>query len=122
LRDPGPDPVRFLGWLALLVALVLQAVGLYSASAPGPEVGVPGMDKVGHLVAFAVPAALAWLLGARWVVVALVLHALLSEPLQAWVAPLREPDPLDAVADLVGIALGVTVARALRRRSAIMGG
>ena len=106
--------------MALLVALVLQAVGLYSASMPGPDVGVPGVDKVGHLMAFAVPAGLAWLLGARWVVVALVVHALVSEPVQAWVAPLRQPDPLDALADLVGIALGVAVARALLRRSAIM--
>ena len=106
--------------MALLVALVLQAVGLYSASMPGPDVGVPGVDKVGHLMAFAVPAALAWLLGARWLVVALVVHALVSEPLQSWVAPLRQPDPLDALADLLGIALGVAVARALLRRSAIM--
>ena len=108
--------------MALLVALVLQAVGLYSASMPGPDVGVPGVDKVGHLMAFAVPAALAWLLGARWLVVALVVHALVSEPLQSWVAPLRQPDPLDALADLLGIALGVAVARALLRRSAIMEG
>lgn len=98
----------------------MQAVGLYSQTAPGPDVGAPGLDKVGHLLAFGVPAALAWLLGARWLVVAFVLHALVSEPLQARVAPLREPDLLDAVADLVGIAAGVAVARALRRRSAIM--
>ena len=104
-----------------MVTLVLQVVGLYSATAPGPQEGPAGLDKIGHLLVFAVPAALAWLLGARWLVVVLVLHALVSEPLQSWVAPLREPDPLDAVADLLGVALGVAVARALRRRSAIMG-
>lgn len=103
-----------------MVSLVLQVVGLYAPSAPGPPEGPPGLDKIGHLVAFAVPAALAWLLGARWVVVALVLHALVSEPLQSWVAPLRQPDVLDAVADLVGVALGVAVARALGRSSAMM--
>lgn len=106
--------------MALAVALVLQVVGLYSASVPGPDVGVPGVDKVAHLAAFAVPAGLAWLLGARWLVVVLVLHALVSEPLQSWVAPLRQPDLLDAVADLVGVGVGVAVARALSRRSAIM--
>ncbi len=72
-------------------------------------------------MAFAVPAALSWLLGARWLVVLLVLHALVSEPVQGWVAPSRQTDVLDAVADLVGIALGVALARALRRRSAMMG-
>jgi len=89
---------------------------------PGPDTGLPGLDKVGHLLMFAAPAALATLLGARWVLVALVVHALVSEPLQGWVAPQREADPLDAVADLLGIAAGVALARALRRRSAIMEG
>jgi uncharacterized membrane protein len=105
-----------------VVALAVQAVGLYSQTMPGPQGGPPGLDKVGHLLAFAIPAALAWLLGARWLVGALVLHALVSEPLQVWIAPLRQADPLDALADLLGIALGVAVARALARRSAMMEG
>ncbi|WP_022920570.1 hypothetical protein [Ornithinimicrobium pekingense] len=111
-----------IGWLVLVVTLVVQAVGLYSPTVPGPQDGPPGLDKVGHLVAFAVPAAVAALLGARWVVVALVVHAVVSEPLQSQLAPLRQPDVLDALADLAGIAVGVAVARALRRRSVIMGG
>lgn len=113
--------MRLLGWTALVVALVLQLAGIYSATMPGPSGGPPHLDKLGHLTAFAVPAALAWLLGARWLVVALVLHAFVSEPLQGWVAPLRRPDVWDAVANLVGVALGVAVARALVRRSARMG-
>lgn len=117
--------MRLLVWLALLVSLVVQVVGLYSGTVPGPE-GVARLDKLNHLVGFAVPAALAWWLGARWVVVALVLHALVSEPLQGWLAPLRHPDVVDTVADLLGIVVGVGVARLLRRarthRSAMMGG
>ncbi|WP_298750915.1 VanZ family protein [uncultured Serinicoccus sp.] len=104
-----------LGWFALLVSLLVQAYGLYAPQAPGPA-GVPGLDKVGHLLAFAVPAALAWWLRARWLVPVLVLHALVSEPLQQLLAPGRQADLLDAVADLLGVALGVWVAATTRRR------
>ena len=114
-RDPSAiDPVRLLGWLTLAVSLVVQVVGLYSSDAPGPE-GVPGLDKVSHLAGFGVPATLAWLLGARWVVLLLVVHALVSEPLQGWLAPTRRPDLLDTIADLIGIALGVGLGVLLRR-------
>lgn len=104
------------------MALVVQVSGLYSQTMPGPQGGPPGLDKVGHLTAFAVPAALAWLLGARWLVVGLVLHALVSEPVQGWVAPLRRPDVWDAVTNLAGVAAGVAVARAVGRRSVRMEG
>lgn len=107
---------RLFGWLALVVALVLQVAGLYSTSPPQPG-GVPGLDKIAHLAAFAVPAGLAWLLRARWMVGVLVVHALVSEPLQHQLAPRRELDGLDTLADLVGIAAGVVLARALLRRS-----
>ncbi|GAA5157938.1 VanZ family protein [Ornithinimicrobium tianjinense] len=83
---------------------------MYAPSVPGPG-GVPGLDKVAHLLLFALPSALAWLLGARWVVTLLVVHALVSEPLQGWVSPLRQADPWDTVADLAGVVLGVVVAR-----------
>jgi hypothetical protein len=104
--------VRLLGWCVLIVLLVVQAVGLYAPTAPGPE-GVAGLDKVSHAVGFALPAAVAWALGARWVVVLLLVHAVVSEPLQGWAAPLRSPDPLDTLADLVGVALGAGAAAAV---------
>ncbi len=98
----------------------MQAAGLYAPATPQPG-GVPGADKVAHLVAFAVPAALARLLGARWVLVLLVVHAVVSEPLQHLVAPVRQLDPWDAVADLVGVGAGWLLAgrclRASRERS-----
>ena len=75
---------------------------------------MPGLDKVGHLLAFALPAAVAGWLGARRVLVLLVVHALVSEPLQGWLIPTRQPDPLDALADLAGILLGLLVARSVR--------
>ncbi|MFK5583607.1 hypothetical protein [Serinicoccus sp. LYQ131] len=103
------------GWMALLVCLCIQGYGLYTPTAPGPG-GVPGLDKLGHLLAFGVPAALAWLLRARWLVVLLVLHALVSEPLQHALAPARQMDPLDATANLLGIGLGVWIAATALRR------
>lgn len=101
-----------MSWLALVVTLAVQAVGLYSDSPPGPT-GPAGTDKVGHVLVFAAPVALAWLLGARWLVPVLVLHALVAEPLQGWLVPTRMMDPWDTVANLAGVALGVAVARGL---------
>ncbi|MGC5584085.1 hypothetical protein [Ornithinimicrobium sp. W1665] len=101
--------------------LLIQVVGLYSDSAPGPD-GPAGSDKVGHLLAFAGPVALARVLGARWLVPVLLVHALVAEPLQAWVAPSRMMDPWDTVANLAGVGLGVVVARGAGRTWAKMEG
>lgn len=100
--------MRLYGWFFLAVTLVAQVVGLYSPAAPGPD-GVPGLDKIGHLLAFGVPTALAWLLGGRWLVPVLVLHAVVSEPLQHLLAPGRQLDWWDAVANLAGVVVGVLV-------------
>jgi VanZ family protein len=101
----------------LSVLLVVQVAGLYSPTVPGPD-GAAGLDKVAHLVGFALPTLVAGLLRARWVVVLLLLHAVVSEPLQGWLAPLRSPDPVDALADLAGVALGLGLATALSARGA----
>jgi len=71
-------------------------------------------DKLVHLVMFAAPVALATVLRLRWVVLLLLLHALVSEPLQAVLTRERGADVWDTVADLVGIVVGVVVARRLR--------
>lgn len=94
----------------------MQVWGLYSPSPPGPA-GPPGSDKVAHLLGFGIPAALAWWLGARGVVVLTVVHALVSEPLQQALAPDRMLDLLDTVANLLGTGLGVALGAALRARS-----
>lgn len=110
-----------MGWLVLLVLLAVQVAGLYAPTQPSQD-QVPGLDKVQHLLGFGVPALVAWLLGARRLVGLMVIHALVSEPLQHAVAPTRQLDPLDTVADLVGIGLGVLVARAVRRSRGHDGG
>ncbi|WP_022926165.1 hypothetical protein [Serinicoccus marinus] len=101
--------------MALLVALLVQGYGLYAPQAPGPD-GIPGLDKVGHLLLFGIPTLLACWLRARWLVPVLVVHALVSEPLQQLLAPMRQADPLDLAADLLGIALAVGIAATARRR------
>jgi VanZ family protein len=106
--------VRLLGWALLVLTLVAQIAGLYAPTVPGPD-GIPGLDKVAHFLAFAVPAALAWALGARWVVVLLVVHALVAEPLQHALAPNRVAELGDALANLSGVAAGVLVAQLVGR-------
>ncbi|MGB7820475.1 MAG: VanZ family protein [Ornithinibacter sp.] len=103
-------------WALLAVALLLQGVVLYAPQAPG-ESPFPSADKVVHLVVFAAPAALAVLggIGPRLVVGVLAAHAVLSEVVQATVLPDRSGDPLDVVADLVGIGLGVAAVTLWRR-------
>lgn len=104
-----------------LLACVINVVAVYSPDAPGPEVGVPHIDKVVHLVLFAV---VAWTgrmarvpLGPLMVV--LLVHALASELAQTFL-PRRSGDWLDFVADAAGIGLGAvlpSVRRPARERS-----
>lgn len=93
----------------------LQAYALYGVQ--GPDVPSFWMaDKLGHLAMFAVPAVVAVRLARTGPFVVLVLHALASEPLQAWLTTARQLDPWDTVADLIGIVLGVLAAQAWARR------
>ena len=94
----------------LVLAVAVQLVVLYAPSTGGPAL-FPQADKVVHLLVFLVPVALALVAGLRrWVVVAVfATQAVLSEVVQAVFLPHRSGDPLDAVADLTGVALGVLV-------------
>ena len=99
---------RRVWWLLLWVALITQMVVLYAPSAPGgPEVS--GLDKVIHASVFGAPALFALLAGVppRWVVGLLVLHAPVSELVQATMLPSRDGDVADGVADVTGIALAL---------------
>jgi len=114
---------RAAGWwrrllLVLLVLAVLgQLVVLYLPSDPGP-LPFPQADKGVHLTVFLLPALLGLLAGLppRWVVGALAVHAVLSEVVQGLLLPDRSGDPLDTLADLVGVGLGVLLARAVGLR------
>ena len=99
---------RRVWWLLLWVALITQMVVLYAPSAPGgPEVS--GLDKVIHASVFGAPALFALLAGVppRWVLGLLVLHAPVSELVQATMLPARDGDLADGVADVTGVALAL---------------
>lgn len=99
-------------WLATFVLLAL----VHLAALYWPRVTVEGpvawTDKVVHVLLFALPAAAGLLAGLRpaYLLVPLALHAPISEALQHFVLPNRSGDPWDAVADLSGVVVGVTLA------------
>jgi VanZ family protein len=113
---------------ALVLALVLN-IGFYLPSIPGsvPGAGIPGVDKVVHLVVFALTVwAAGRLLAPRrrfpmgWVVVVAFVHALLIELIQLVLLPQRGAEGADVLVDVIGIALGVGlwIGERLRRRRA----
>ncbi len=100
-----------------VVGLVVQGIALYRPTAPSGA-GIPGLDKLGHALIFAVPVFFFIRAGVRsWLVALLaVIHAVLSELIQANFYRYRSGDPWDVIADCVGIGIGWGVARLLGRR------
>jgi hypothetical protein len=99
--------------VAFASAVVINLALLYAPRAVSPG-GVPHLDKVAHLLAFA---AVAWTglragVPARWLLPALVLHAVTSEVAQDRLLASRSGDPVDVLADLAGILAGALLARA----------
>jgi hypothetical protein len=108
------------------IALLLQLRGLYRVVGPPQPPWFPYADKVAHTIGFALPvmlillaAALRHPLGAQWpslrisalVVGVFATHAVVSELIQHVWYRYRTGDPLDMIADWIGIAAGVVLAR-----------
>ncbi|MGM1028941.1 MAG: VanZ family protein [Actinomycetota bacterium] len=114
-----------MGWLrdrrvwAVLFALavVVQLIALYLPNPPSGG-GFPGADKVVHAAIFLAPALLGVVAGLRLDVLAslLIVHAVVSEVVQHVALPGRGGDPWDAVADIVGVAIGLAIGSALLLR------
>lgn len=108
---------RGVGWRVLPVAaaLLLQLTVLYAPSGGGVP-PFPYFDKLVHCAVFALPVLFGLLARLPLVPVALVmaLHAPVSEVVQATLLPNRSGDPWDAVADVLGVALGVVAVRLVR--------
>jgi uncharacterized membrane protein HdeD (DUF308 family) len=100
---------------AVLVVAHLAALYWPRVDVHGP---VTGSDKVMHVLLFAAPAVAGLLAGVRpaYLIAALAVHAPVSELLQHFALQNRSGDAWDAVADLVGVALGVTLAVVWRAR------
>lgn len=117
----SPTARRRTRHLVLAAAVLVQLVVLYVPRVPDVgAVGVPGADKVVHAAVFAAVtlAALRATLPAVPVLALVAAHAPVSELLQHLVLPGRSGDPVDVLADLVGVALGATTAWWLAVRAA----
>ena len=111
-RAGGSVPWR----LGLLGLALLLNIGFYLPTVPSsiPGVTVPGLDKVAHVLVFALTV---WAAGRvlapvkrfpmGWVVIAALVHAVLSELVQLVALPERAGTAGDLIADMVGIALGL---------------
>lgn len=102
-----------------IVALVASMVILFTP-ASGVPTAPPGTDKVVHLILFATLALTGRLAGLRLVALSLGLccYAGASEVLQ-WLLPIgRAGGVVDAVVDVLGIAVGAGVGIAVGRRGA----
>ena len=104
-------------WWRLALLLLLCAVSwLALAPKPPPELST-GWDKLNHLLAFATLAGVAAMAYAQagWRVAAgLLAYGGLIEVLQAF-TPSRVADPADLLSDGLGIAIGLLLARGIRR-------
>lgn len=98
--------IRFAFGLALLV----QCWALYVPRPPSVESGLP-LDKVVHVGLFALVTWLGLRAGWRWVLPLMVVQAVASELTQLLFLPSRGGDWWDLTADLLGIALGWSLAR-----------
>jgi hypothetical protein len=99
------------------VLIAVQLAVLYWPLAAGNP-GVVPLDKLVHVTVFGLVAWAAIRAGVPtgWTVGLLLGHAVISEFVQAALLPHRSGDPLDAVADAVGVLLGVATARRAGRR------
>ena len=138
---PGhPDASALRGWhlaaLGAVFAVLLQLWGLYRVAGPPQPPWFPFADKVEHAVGFAVPVLLILLAIAlrgprswQWpnmrtgvfVVAIFAAHGVVSELVQHQWYRYRTGDPLDVLADWVGIAVGMLLIRLilLRRSHAV---
>jgi VanZ family protein len=99
---------RWLWRAGFVLACLIQLYGLYAPRQAGSDVGIPQTDKIAHLLIFAVVAYLGLRVGvpARWLLGVLAANAVISEIVQHYSLPHRSGDPLDVLADLLGIAVG----------------
>jgi VanZ family protein len=103
---------------ALFVLVLLAVLVLALKPVPVEPPLFDHIDKLNHVGCFALLAVLAWWAGCRplWAVGAgLLAFGVLIEVAQSAV-PTRSADPLDLVADLLGIALGLLLCAAVRAR------
>ena len=130
--NAGSTPWRLVAGLAGL-AVTAQLWGLYRVAGPPTAPWFPHVDKLQHAAGFALPVALLLLaLGLRAaershrlsrrtvgvVLAVFAVHAVLSEVVQHRFYASRTGDPVDVLADLLGVVLGAALALQLFGRAA----
>lgn len=116
-HTPGGLGLSANAWLRILIgAVVVQLLALYWPIQLDETTRFPGADKLVHFTIFALPALAGVLAGLRPLRVLLVLavHAPVSEVIQGTLIN-RDPSAFDALADLLGVAVGVTTGLLLTR-------
>ena len=119
--------------LASAAAVVAQQIGLYGPPVRSDPRWFPSADKIQHAIGFALPMFLVLLtsqiyaaragrtLRSLWVAAiagVFAVNAVVSELVQARPGSGRNGDPLDAIADLIGIGLGWLAFRLVTDRRA----
>lgn len=114
--------------LALLALALLLHLGFFLPKVPdvGGADGIPGLDKIVHIGVFALTVWAAGRLLAPigrfpigWVAIAAFAQAWLIELVQSTM-PNRAADPMDVLADVAGIAVGLLAWHLERRRRLAM--
>jgi hypothetical protein len=116
-----------------VAAVVAQQIGLYGPSGPVQPSWFPSADKLQHAIGFALPMFLVLLTSQIYAARAgptmrplrvaaisgvFAANAVVSELVQARPGSGRSGDPVDAIADLIGIGLGWVAFRLLVARRA----
>jgi VanZ family protein len=114
--SPAPR-VGILRRLAPFAVAVLVSVVVLFVPASATPPALPGVDKLVHLALFGVLALTGRLgrLPVGGLATALVAYAAGSEVLQGLLPIGRSADPVDALVDVVGVALGLVAARRFLR-------
>jgi hypothetical protein len=111
--------VRKLPWLAFTLACLINLYAVYWPTEPAPTGGIPYADKVAHFGIFALVALTGRWAGVplRWLAPLLVVQAVGSEIVQGTLeSDGRDGNAFDALADLIGSAVGLGVAELVLRR------
>jgi hypothetical protein len=95
------------------LAVLAQLVVLYAPGTAAESLALPYADKSVHVAVFAAVVVAGRRVGLPlWPLVAVsVVQAVMSEVVQDALVPARSGDPVDIVADLAGITLGVLASR-----------
>ncbi|SHN45674.1 hypothetical protein [Cryptosporangium aurantiacum] len=111
------EKARRSGQASFVVVIVISLFVLFLPNDDVPSGFPPGTDKLVHGALFAALALTGSRAGVRaaWLLPTLALYAVVSEVVQAAPALNRSASPWDALADVIGIALGWLLARRLAR-------